>query len=141
MNLIKKMIEREYIGQDALFPTGNNSIIDFKKISSGEILTADIQQNRKASFLAKYWALAELTAHNSSTYDTKDKVHVLCSVKAGHVDIMLIDGQVVMTPKSIAFKHCSEKDFSDYYEKAIAIMADLLQCSISDLEENYKNFM
>lgn len=145
MNCIKKLIDQSDIGQFGLFPVGVSSSYDeFKKLSAGEIMTVEIRQGRKATFLAKYWALCSLTADNSSTsgcYDNKDKVHIYVCIKSGWVDTMIVDGKVVMSPRSISFNKCSEKEFSEFYEKAIAIMADLLQCDVKDLEENYKKYL
>jgi hypothetical protein len=142
MNVVKKLIDHEDIGQSALFPVGVSlSRDEFSKLATGEILSAEIRQGRNARFMAKYWAMAQLTADNSSTYDTKDKIHVYVCVKAGWVDTMIINGKVIMSPRSISFGKCSEKEFSDFYEKAVVIMADLLQCSVSDLEKNYHKYL
>ncbi len=142
MNVVKKLIDHEDIGQSALFPVGVSlSRDEFSKLATGEILSAEIRQGRNARFMAKYWATAELTADFSSIYDNKDKVHLYNCLKVGWVDTMIIDSKVVMSPRSISFGKCSEKDFSEFYEKAVVIMAELLQCDVKDLEENYNKYL
>jgi len=69
----------------------------------------------------KLFALLQLVAENSETYDTPEKALVAVKLVTGYADPVIdpITGELIQVPRSIAYESMEQDDFDRFYEAAI----------------------
>lgn len=87
----------------------------------GKWLRCEWSSPRNGKHHRKLFALLQMVAENSETYDTTDKALVALKLVTGHFDLMVnpTTGEVIQVPKSISYEAMSQEDFEDWYSQAI----------------------
>lgn len=77
----------------------------------------------------KLFALLQLIAENSETFDTKAKALTAVKLAAGLFDLMVnpVTGEIVPVPQSISFEAMGQEEFEAFYSNAIdAVLQHIL---------------
>lgn len=71
-----------------------------------------------------YWVCLGLVVENTERWRTAEDLHTAIKVKLGYVeDFLLIDGSVLIRPRSTDFEAMDELAFREYMEAAFMIIA------------------
>lgn len=76
---------------------------------------------RNGRFHRKFFALLQLVAENSETYNTTEKALVAVKLVTGHFDLMLHPetGEIMQIPRSISYDSMEQDEFDRFYSAAI----------------------
>ncbi len=87
----------------------------------GTWLRIEASTPRHGKHHRKFFALLQLVAENSETYDTAEKALVAVKLIVGHFEpaIHPETGELVQIPKSIAFESMDQDQFDVFYSAAI----------------------
>lgn len=84
---------------------------------------------RNGAHHRKLFALLQLIAENSETYNTAEKALVGVKLAAGLFDLMAhpVTGEIIQIPKSISFEAMGQEEFETFYSNAIdAVLQHIL---------------
>lgn len=124
-----------------LVPATDKDKEKLNKVGIGEVFKCSTINQRNYEFLKKYWALVdfilqnlpeikeeEMLTNHQFSLKTKDDIHFYIKIKNGYVEKKFIgkNGNIGWAPKSISFDKMDEKDFEDYFSKAIDTGAELI---------------
>lgn len=117
-----------------------------KKYENGETFEIEIKQvdRRSIEQLNFYWKACHLVSENieNDYIKNKDQVDYWCRLKCHFIDkeksVFLVDknnvGSWHYVPKSISFAKSQQKEFNDYMNKAIPVLADMISVDIDTLK-------
>ncbi len=91
------------------------------KARPGEWLRVEFSAPRNLKHHRKLFALLQLIAENSETYDTVDKALVALKLCTGYADPLIHPetGEVLLIPRSISFESMGQDDFEVWYAQAL----------------------
>lgn len=84
---------------------------------------------RNGAHHRKLFALLQLIAENSETYNTAEKALVGVKLAAGLFDLMVnpVTGEIVPVPQSISFESMGQEEFETFYSNAVdAVLQHIL---------------
>jgi len=111
------------IHNNYLAPSLPEDVEKLSKWSFGEILRAKVNKPRNARFHRKFFALLNVCFENQDKYDVFEDLRMEIQLKCGfYKEHVTTKGQIIYTPKSIAFANMDEIEFSTLYDKAIDII-------------------
>ncbi|MEI9428650.1 DUF1367 family protein [Mesorhizobium sp. Cs1299R1N3] len=71
-----------------------------------------------------YWVLLGIVAENQDRWRTAEDLHTAIKVKLGYIeDFVLIDGSLLIRPRSTNFDSMDELEFQEYLEAALAVIS------------------
>lgn len=90
----------------------------------------------------KFFALLQLIAENSETYNTTDKALVAVKLVTGHFDLIQnpITGEISQIPKSVSYESMDQESFEAFYSAAIdGVLAHILPNMPKELMDKLLN--
>jgi hypothetical protein len=110
-----------------------------KQIKEGEPRKWKITLPRNLFHHRKFMAILKTVLDNDPGEQFGNDMDFLLNwvkIKTGLVTVKEINGQVFKYPKSIKFESMKQDEFSEFYNKAVLILAEYLQVSPAELEQN-----
>jgi len=110
-----------------LRPARQDDADKIKKLKMDESYKCVITMPRNIGHHRKFYALIDLALTNlhedkwSHITTTEDLLFVI-KILMGHVDRILIDGQIHERPKSISFAKMDQAEFQDFYQRTIDLV-------------------
>lgn len=108
-----------------------------KRWKVGETLRCKVVKPRSYANHKRYFALLTLTFDNQERYENFEIFRKAVQIAAGHVEqIITLDGEVVLLPKSIAYDSLDEMEFSKVFAETMTVCAKILgDIGLHELEE------
>jgi hypothetical protein len=98
-----------------------------KRWKMGETLKCSVRKPRCYKNHKHYFALLNLTFENQERYTSFEHFRKAVQIAAGHVDeLITLDGEVVLLPKSIAYDALDEMEFCKVFGETMAVCAKML---------------
>lgn len=98
-----------------------------KRWKIGETLKCSVRKPRCYTNHKRYFALLNLTFENQEKYTSFEHFRKAVQIAAGHVDELIsLDGEVLLLPKSIAYDALDEMDFSKVFAETMTVCAKIL---------------
>jgi len=131
-----------------LIPYYNSDIEAFKKLHNNVVYMAEVKKPRHLEHHKKLFAIANCTLVNlPETSPLKNLIDAYGLIKAIQKEVGLVEweyklnGNAEQKAKSIDFASMDQIEFTEFYDKAIYIMAGLINVSVEDLETNSIDYM
>ena len=133
--MIIHMIRREH-SSNGLIPYSGNDIEKFCKLKYNAVYRVNIKQPRNYKHHSKYFALCRMIADNTDYFTNEKQVSEYLKLKTGHIESFVIGEETTIIPKSINFDSMPQDEFEKYYDACLPIVAELLGCTIHEIQEN-----
>jgi hypothetical protein len=130
----------------AFLPAMKSDIDAAAKLRDGEALEFEARRARIYPHLQKYWALCNMVAENKridglESLDTREAVHEYVKLKLGLVDLrIVVKDRVHLKTKSINYASMDQEEFSDFYRKAVEVLAGIAGLGSYELENNWNEY-
>lgn len=93
----------------------------------GTTLKCSVRKPRDYTNHKRYFALLNLTFENQERYTSFEHFRKAVQIAAGHVDeLITLDGEIVMLPKSIAYDALDEMEFCKVFAETMTVCAKIL---------------
>jgi hypothetical protein len=108
---------------------------------NGAVLTVDMHQRRTLPLLKKYWAVLNDVQENCRTpWESKEEASDALKVALGVTDVgKTHTGRWFIRAGSIAFTSMDEAAFRAYYDKSMAILAEVTGIDPDTLSDRYRH--
>lgn len=122
---MKAMLLKTESGLRGATPADNEAWGRFRRrletMKPGTWLRIEWVRPRHGKHHRKFFALLQLVAENSETYDTVDKALVAVKLVTGHFDLMAHPetGEIMQIPRSISYDAMEQDEFDKFYSAAI----------------------
>ena len=94
-----------------------------------------VKAHRNILHHKKFYALIKTVLDNKPEYKNNEDVLVgILKIECGVCWVVKKKGKVYEFPKSISFEKMDQNEFQDFYDKALHVMAEMLEVSVYDLE-------
>jgi hypothetical protein len=108
----------------ALHPSDEAAVKGLMRMGDGECLLVSIIRPRCANELRKYFAICTAIGENQDPPRDKDSIDHELRIRAGHFDVLTIDGFNIRTPKRIAFDKLSQEQWESYWQRVEAAICE-----------------
>ena len=105
-----------------------------KELKIGQQYKFKKSDDRNPLHHKKLMAIFRVVVSNSETFADIRQVLEYCKIKAGYVDIIGVNGEIHVIPRSISFDKMGQSTFNQFYKKSLDICADLLGIGVEVLE-------
>jgi hypothetical protein len=123
---------------DHAVPVGAESIEYFQALEDGAEFIAETRGARNLKQLKMWWTLCGLLADNDTEYDTKEIASNGLKLALKHVDTFLDrDGNLHISPASIAFESLTQEAFNPIFKAAIDKVAEWLGNSPAEVQKRF----
>lgn len=112
-----------HMKRGALHPSDEASRKGMLKMGEGECVLVTIVRPRCVAWHKKYYAICQSVGENQDPPRDKDSIDLELRIRAGHFDVLFIEGHEIRVPKRIAFAKLSAEQWSELWpslEMAIA---------------------
>ena len=122
---MKAILVKTDTGLRGSTPADHDAWTKFKRrletTKPGTYLRIESTRPRNGAHHKKLFALLQLVAENSETYDTVEKALVAIKLVSGYTDPFIdpISGKLTQMPKSIAYESMDQDEFDKFYQAAI----------------------
>lgn len=114
-------------------PVDQEALAKFRRrletMQPGAYMRFEWSTPRNGAHHRKFFALLQLIAENSETYNTPEKALIGVKLAAGLFDLAVhpITGEIIQVPKSISFDAMGQEEFDAFYSNAIdAVLQHIL---------------
>ncbi len=112
---------------NGLVPADEEAKQAVKRWKIGETLKCSVRKPRCYTNHKRYFGLLNLTFENQERYTSFEHFRKAVQIAAGHVDeLITLDGEVVLMPKSIAYDALDEMEFSKVFGETMKVCAKIL---------------
>ena len=111
-----------------------------KRIPKNTEVEIEIKQKRNIRFHRKAMALLNLAFQNQDKFEQFNHLRYYLTMKAGWVDIVATPQGQMFIPKSISFSAMDEIEFSDWYDKVLDQVINLIGSGKEEIEQELINF-
>ena len=124
----------------AIFPADTTAEAMLGKIADGDIFLMKSHRARNPQHHRKFFALLDKIHEHLSdevleAYPTTDKLLIGIKYALGYMDTMMMpNGDVIKTPKSIAFESLDQTGFETFYQRVMRLACDQLLPGVTDAE-------
>ena len=92
------------------------------KIKLGDMLRVKVTKPRNPMFHRMAFSLLQLVYNNQEKYNNFNHFLTAMKVAAGHYDeVITLDGEVILSPKSVSFQACDELEFRKLFDRWLEI--------------------
>lgn len=95
-----------------------------RSIGQGELVSVEVKRPRNIRFHNKFFAMLKIILDNQELYKSKTQLLDVCKIAIGHVEVIERKGIQYMKPKSISWAAMDETAFQDFYDRAVAWVAE-----------------
>jgi len=129
-------------GFTGLYPYGANDMEEYEKLRYNVLYSVAVKEPRSPLFNRKYWGICRKVLKGDNGFKTAEGVSDYLLLKCGHYDRIIIkkkdDGteETILIPAHINFEAKDNLWFSEYYNQAVIHAAELLECSVEEIDNN-----
>ena len=116
----------------------DTSMLDFWQLQDG-LYECKLKKHRNIRHHRKFFAMLNFVLHNSERYASKEDILNDIKYALGLYRIKEIDGKEYIEFKSISFDKMDEVEFSDFYNRAIFYLSEVMNMSKEELEYASEN--
>lgn len=122
---MKVMLLKTDKGLRGSTPADQDAWVKFRRkletMKPGTWLRMEWARPRNGRHHRKFFALLQLVAENSETYNTTEKALVAVKLVTGHFDLMAHPetGEIMQVPRSISYDSMGQDEFDKFYSAAI----------------------
>ena len=132
-----------------LVPLYDTDFDERKKLKVGEVYLCQIARPRNYEFHKKFFALIRMAFHNlpeqlMEKCPNEDVLRKVLQVMAGHYELCYtLDGQEVISPKSISFSRMDNDEFQKLYSSVVDVTLKhiFIGSTLASVEDELVNFM
>lgn len=90
------------------------------------IVMVTVSRKRSINRHRWFFALVNLIFENQSHYKTRDELLTVLKIRLGHCDVVVdhTTGEVIRTPKSIAFHNMDETAFAAFCDRTVQLVCE-----------------
>lgn len=107
-----------------LFPSDEEGARGLLKMGDGECVLVSVIRPRCAAWHRKYFAICQSIGENQDPPRDKDSIDHELRIRAGHFDVLLVEGHEIRTPKRIAFDKMTQAQWEDYWQRVEAAICE-----------------
>jgi hypothetical protein len=124
-----------------LIPAGPYEQEVLDTYARGAVLTVDMHQKRSLPLLKKYWAVLRDVVSNCKTpWNSPDEASDALKLALGVTDIgKTVSGQWFIRAGSISFNSMDQAAFKDFFDKAMAVLAEVTGIDPDELTARYRH--
>ena len=122
---------------NGLFPADAMAENAITNLPLGKTLKAEVTVPRNVDHLRKFFALLEAVFPHQEVYPTLDLFRKALTVALGYGDrYQVAPGKYFLEPKSIAFGKMDQREFNEFYDRAVAFILEKILPGVNqaDLE-------
>ena len=123
-------------GGKELLPYSNDDTNKILKLKKNTVYRVNIKQPRNYKHHSKYFALCRMICDNTEYFTSEKQVSEYLKLKTGHIESFVIGNETIIIPKSINFDTLAQDEFEKYYDACLPIIAELLGCTVHEIQEN-----
>lgn len=122
---------------DGFGPADKSSQQAMRNFGIDGVFRADVVKPRSYQHHKLAFALLNMTYENQDRYTSFDMFRKAVAIAAGHVDeLITLDGEVVMQPKSISYDALDEVQFGEVMAQMMTVCAEILyRVRMADLDD------
>lgn len=136
LTMIKRTIDKDMVGQTAMFPYTRDDIEKFQKARKNVAVTTEIRHARNPLHHNKYFGLCRLLA-DAGYFKDEEAASDFLKCKVGLVDaIEVTEERTVLKPRSINWESMKQDEFQVYYDRIVEIVAEKIGCTLEDIKTN-----
>jgi len=130
-----------------LKPYYQSDMEEFGKLKNNVVYMTEFKQPRNIKHHKLAFALAKCVIANlpeTSAWQGKEPYALIKAIELqlGYVEtIIKLSGEVLLIPESISFENWDQERFAEFYNKAILILANMINVTADELENNSIEFM
>jgi hypothetical protein len=118
-----------------LRPVDQDGIDAISKLKEGEQVKVDVKRARNGKQHRLYFALINLIYGQQTRYATTEQLSNAIKCAVGYCDeIETKGGKVLVIPKSIAFHAMPQDQFTEFFDKVIALVIEKILPGVSDAD-------
>ncbi len=99
----------------ALYPSDEEASKGLLRMGDGECLLVTVVRPRSAPWHRKYMAICQSIGENQDPPRDKDSIDLELRIRAGHFDVLLVEGHEIRVPKRLAFAKLSAADWENLW--------------------------
>ena len=108
---------------DRLCPADDIQREEFQKIPMNDNVMVEIKKARHPQHHRLFFALLNLTIHNTEDFPSVDLLLTWLKIKLGHVETVIWEeGKTYYVPKSISFTSMDQMEFREFFDRAIDVI-------------------
>ena len=136
-------ITKKYVDNQAVFyPAYDSDKEAILKLPVGQIWQFKPVRKRNLRHHNKFMAMLRMVVANTEKWNSVDELLMHLKYKLGIGDIAEINGVKIFMPRSTSFETMNEDEFTaQIYNPAIHIMAEMMELSIEDMENNFGEYL
>lgn len=124
-----------------LTPAYNRDKDNLGKLKDG-IYEFSVRRDRFLPHHRKFWAILACVCANCDKWQIPEQLLIALKIKLGYFNVVPgIDGAEIIAPGSIRFESMDQDSFERFYSAALPILADVLGCTVEELENNAGEYM
>jgi hypothetical protein len=101
----------------ALLPADEDGERGLSRMEDGECVLVSVVRVRCPRELRRYYAICSRIGENQDPPRDKDSIDRELRIRAGHFDVMFIEGHEIRSAKRIAFEKLSQEAWEDYWRR------------------------
>jgi len=102
-------------GKSGLVANDDEGRAILNRMGDGECCQVKIIRPRSVSWNNMYFAICTEIAKNQDPVRTKESIDAELRIRAGHFELIVVDGHDVRFPKRIAFEHLSADEWAELW--------------------------
>jgi len=97
--------------------------------ANGSVVDVAIKQKRSTQQNRLYWSILSKVVENVDGYPTSERLHDALKLHLGYsIKIKSVTGHDIWLPDSTAFSKMDGVEFKFFFDRALAVLADLIGC-------------
>jgi len=100
-----------------LIPTDDQSRAVLGRMDDGECAEFDIRRPRSVQWNRMYWGMCREIGENQDPQRDEDSIDSELRIRAGHYELMFVDGHEVRVPRRLAFDKMDADEWADYWQR------------------------
>ena len=98
-----------------LIPTDDESRAVLGRLGDGECVQVELTRARSVQWNKMYFGICRQIGINQDPQRTEHSIDAELRIRAGHFEVIFIDGHEVRMPKRIAFAHLSADEWAELW--------------------------
>lgn len=99
------------------------------RVAIGSVVEVAIKQKRSTQQNRLYWSILSKVVENVDGYPTSERLHDALKLHLGYsIKIKSVNGHDIWLPDSTAFSKMDGVEFKFFFDRALAVLADLIGC-------------
>ena len=95
----------------ALHPSDGEALKGIMRMGDGECVLVSVVRPRNAPWHRKYFAICKCIGENQEPARDAESIDLELRIRAGHFDVLLVEGHEIRVPKRLAFAKLSAEQW------------------------------